>query len=87
MTRSLYGELDYVFGQRMLTLRTSIGQTQEGLAAALGITRNAIGRWEAGETYPKAAHLQAILALARHHRMIAAGEEEEEIRAFWRAAR
>jgi WD40 repeat protein/transcriptional regulator with XRE-family HTH domain len=86
MTRSLYGDPDYVFGQRMLALRTSIGLTQEGLAAVLGLTRKAIGRWEAGEAYPKAAHLQALLALALQHRVFAAGEEQEEIRAFWRAA-
>ncbi len=63
MPRSLHGERDYAFGQRMLTLRTSIGLTQEGLAAVLGITRKAVGRWEAGETYPKAAHLPTLLAL------------------------
>jgi WD40 repeat protein/transcriptional regulator with XRE-family HTH domain len=70
----------------MLTLRTSIGMTQEGLAAALGLTRKAIGRWEASERYPQAAHLQALLALALQHRAFSAGQEEEEIRAFWRAA-
>ena len=86
MRRSLHREPDYVFGHRMLTLRTSIGLTQDGLAAALGITRKAIGRWEAGERYPKAAHLQALLALALQHSVFAAGEEEEAIRAFWRAA-
>ncbi|EFH87903.1 NB-ARC domain-containing protein [Ktedonobacter racemifer] len=87
MSWPLYGELDYVFGQRMLALRTSIGLTQEGLAAALGITRKTIGRWEAGEMYPKAAHLQALLAFALQQGAFAAGQEEEEIRAFWSAAR
>ncbi|WP_052567913.1 helix-turn-helix domain-containing protein [Ktedonobacter racemifer] len=86
MSWPLHGEPDYVFGQRMLTLRTSIGLTQEGLAAALGITRKTIGRWEAGEMYPKATHLQALLAFALQHGAFAAGQEEEEIRAFWRAA-
>lgn len=86
MTRSLSGEPDYVFGQRILTLRTSIGVTQEGLAAVLGISRKAIGRWEAGESYPKAAHLQVLLVLALQHGAFVAGEEEEAIHAFWRAA-
>ncbi len=86
MSRSFHEERDYVFGQRMLTLRTSIGVTQEGLAALLGITRKAISRWEAGETYPKASHLQAILAFALQQRAFPAGQEEETIRAFWRAA-
>ena len=31
MKRSFYREADYVFGQAMLTLRTSIGLTQAGL--------------------------------------------------------
>ncbi len=53
MPWSLHTERD--FGQRMLA--------QEGLAAVLGITRKAVGRWEAGETYPKAAHLPTLLAL------------------------
>ncbi len=86
MTRSLYGEPDYVFGQRILTLRTSIGVTQEGLATLLSVSRKAIGRWEAGETHPKAAHLQALLVLAWQQGAFVAGQEEEEIRTFWRAA-
>ncbi len=86
MPQSLYGERDYGFGQRMLTLRTNIGLTQEGLAALLGITRKAVGRWEAGENYPKAAHLQTILALAVQQRAFPEGQEEEAIRTFWRAA-
>lgn len=38
MKRSPYGERDYAFGQRMLTLRTQIGLTQGGLAERLKIT-------------------------------------------------
>ncbi len=41
--------------------------------------------WEAGETYPKAEHLKALLAFAIRQQAFAAGREEEEIRAFWRA--
>jgi WD40 repeat protein/transcriptional regulator with XRE-family HTH domain len=86
MGRSLQGERDYIFGQKMLALRTSIGVTQEGLAALLGVTRKAIGRWEAGETYPNASHLQEILAFALSQRAFPVGEEEEAIRAFWQSA-
>jgi WD40 repeat protein/transcriptional regulator with XRE-family HTH domain len=86
MSRSLQGERDYGFGQRMLALRTSIGVTQEGLAAFLGVTRKAIGRWEAGETYPNARHLQEMLAFALAQRAFPPGEEEAAIRDFWRAA-
>jgi len=36
MKRHSYRERDYTFGQTMLTLRTSIGLTQIGLATRLG---------------------------------------------------
>src|SRR5260370_17089586 len=62
MKRSFYGEADYAFGQAMLTLRTSIGLTQAGLAELLGVSRRAIGKWEAGGSYPKASPLKALLA-------------------------
>src|SRR5712692_1490016 len=86
MKRSFYGEADYAFGQAMLTLRTAIGLTQAGLAELLGVSRRAIGKWEAGRSYPKASHLQALLAFAVRQRAFPAGREEEEIRAFWHAA-
>src|SRR6266849_7074164 len=86
MKRSFYGEADYAFGQAMLTLRTSIGLTQAGLAEVLGVSRRAIGKWEAGGSYPKASHLKALLAFAVRQRAFPAGREEEEIRAFWHAA-
>ncbi len=86
MKQSFYGERDYAFGQAMLTLRTSIGLTQAGLAAQLGISQKAVGRWEAGSSYPKAEHLKTLLALAVRQRAFPVGREEEEIRAFWHAA-
>src|SRR6266567_555593 len=86
MKRSFYGEADYAFGQAMLTLRTSIGLTQAGLAELLGVSRRAIGKWEAGGSYPKASHLKALLAFAVGQGAFPAGREEEEIRAFWHAA-
>ncbi len=70
----------------MLTLRTSIGLTQAGLAELLGVSRRAIGKWEAGVSYPKASHLKALLAFAVGQRAFASGREAEEIRAFWHAA-
>ncbi|GHO96468.1 tetratricopeptide repeat protein [Reticulibacter mediterranei] len=86
MPQSLHGERHYDFGQRMLTLRINIGLTQEGLAALLGITRKAVGRWEAGETYPKADHLKAFITLIFEQQGFQAGSEEEQIRALWRSA-
>lgn len=86
MSRSLHGEPDYIFGQRILTLRTRIGVTQESLAALLNISRKAVGRWETGEAYPKAAHLQALLTLAQQQDAFTDGQEEEAIRSFWQTA-
>src|SRR2546421_12469790 len=87
MKRFSYGERDYAFGQAMLTLRTTIGLTQAGLANLLGVSRRAVGEWEAGSSYPKAEHLKALLALAVQQQAFPAGREEEEIRALWKAAR
>ena len=53
MKGSSYRDRDYAFGQAMLTLRTTIGLTQAGLARHLDISRKAVGEWEAGLTYPK----------------------------------
>jgi transcriptional regulator with XRE-family HTH domain len=84
--RSSYGERDYAFGQRMLRLRTSIGLTQAGLADLLGVSRQAVGEWETGSSYPKADHLKQSIALGMQQQAFAASREEEEIRALWRAA-
>jgi transcriptional regulator with XRE-family HTH domain len=86
MQRFSYGERDYAFGQIMLSLRTALGLTQASLAELLGVSRKAIIRWEAGETYPKAEHLKALLAFAVEQQAFPIGREEEEIRAFWHAA-
>jgi WD40 repeat protein/transcriptional regulator with XRE-family HTH domain len=86
MKRFSYREQDYAFGQAMLTLRTNIGLTQAGLAELLGVSRRAIGKWEAGGAYPKAEHLKALLAFALKQQAFDAGHEEEEIRAFWKTA-
>src|SRR5947209_7258738 len=70
----------------MLTLRTSIGLTQAGLAERLGISRHAVVAWEAGRSYPSADHLKTCIALGVKLQAFPAGREEEEIRALWRAA-
>jgi len=86
MKRFSYGEQDYAFGQAMLALRITIGLTQAGLAERLRVSRKAIGRWEAGSSYPKAEHLKALLAFAVGQHAFPAGREEEEVRAFWQVA-
>ncbi len=86
MKRTSYGERDYAFGQLMVRLRTSVGLTQAGLAGLLGISRQALGEWESGSSYPKAEHLKYVIALGVRASAFAAGHEEEEIRVLWRAA-
>jgi WD40 repeat protein/transcriptional regulator with XRE-family HTH domain len=87
MKRFSYNERDYTFGKAMLTLRTTMGLTQRDLADLLGISRRAMGDWEAGSSYPKAEHLKRLIALGVQHQAFPAGREAEEIRAFWQAAR
>src|SRR2546426_8688826 len=91
MRRSLvkrysYHEQDYAFGQLMLTLRTTIGLTQAGLAELLHVHRRAVAGWEAGSSYPKADHLKELITLGMQQQAFAAGREEEEIRSLWKTA-
>ncbi len=86
MKRFSYRERDYAFGQAILTLRTTIGLTQAGLAELLGVSRRAVSEWEAGSTYPKAEHLKHLIALGVQQQAFPAGREAEEIRALWHAA-
>ncbi|MBQ2708028.1 MAG: helix-turn-helix transcriptional regulator [Clostridia bacterium] len=43
--------------------RTRAGMTQEYVAEALGISRQAVSKWEAGASEPTAANLAALAAL------------------------
>jgi WD40 repeat protein/transcriptional regulator with XRE-family HTH domain len=86
MDRIPHYEQDYAFGQQMLTLRTAIGLTQTGLADYLGVSRRAIGDWEAGNNYPKPDHLKHFIELVVNQRAFTPGHEQERIRELWRAA-
>jgi len=86
MQRASYDDRDYSFGQTILTLRAAIGLTQAGLAEYLGVSRRAVGAWEAGSKYPKATHLKQFIALAIEQRAFPAVREVEEIRGLWQAA-
>src|SRR5437016_6922782 len=84
--RHVYRERDYAFAQLVLTLRTAIGLTQTGLAERLGASRRAVAEWEGGLSYPKAERLKQLITLGMQQQAFAAGREEEEIRALWKAA-
>lgn len=56
------------------------------VAQFLGVSRFAVGEWEAGNKYPKAKHLQAFIQLMLQQRVFPAGSEAEAIRALWQAA-
>jgi WD40 repeat protein/transcriptional regulator with XRE-family HTH domain len=86
MKRFSYRERNYAFGQAMLTLRTNIGLTQAGLADLLGVSRRAVGEWEAGSSYPTAHHLQHVITLGVQQQAFPPGREAEEVRALWKAA-
>jgi transcriptional regulator with XRE-family HTH domain len=85
--KELKGDPDYAYGRLMLTLRTTIGLTQKRLANHLGISRRAVGEWEAGNSYPSVEHLKALIGLAVRNQAFAAGHEVEEIRLLWKVAR
>ncbi len=42
--------------------RIAAGLTQEQLAALMGVSYQAVGKWERGEGYPAAAQLPALAA-------------------------
>src|SRR6266566_5141551 len=86
MKRYSYRDRDYAFGQTMLALRTTIGLTQASLAEHLGVSRKAVGEWEAGLNYPQAAHLKAFISLVIEQQAFPLGRKEEEIRTLWQAA-
>ena len=86
MKRSSYRDQDYTFGQTMPTLRTAIGLTQGRLAAYLGVSRQAVGDWEVGISYPKAEHLKALIALGVQHQAFHTDQEAAEIHALWKAS-
>src|SRR5579859_3969101 len=81
-----YNEQDYTFGQAVLTLRMAIGLTQAELADTLGVSRRAVGEWEAGGSYPKTHHLKEFISLAVKSQAFHSGYEAVEIRRLWKAA-
>jgi len=77
---------DYAFGEAILALRLKIGLTQAGLAHLLGISRRALGAWEAGSSYPKIEQLKKLVALGIEQHAFSTGHEVEEVQALWQAS-
>lgn len=48
------------FGEKLYRLRTEQGISQEALARKLGVSRQAISRWELGEVIPDTANVLAV---------------------------
>ncbi len=48
------------FSEKLMTLRAGRGWSQEKLAGELGVTRQAVGRWERGECLPNAVGLTGL---------------------------
>lgn len=50
--------------EKLVALRTARGLAQEALAEALGVSRQAIGKWESGQALPE---LPGLIALSRYY--------------------
>ena len=50
-------------GERIRQLRTQRNMPQQALADSLGVTRQAVAKWESGASRPSAANLMALCRL------------------------
>lgn len=85
--RSKYRERDFTFANHFVSVRNAIGTTQAELARTLGVSEQAVQKWEGGLSIPTASHLKDFIALAIQQRAFPAGQEVEEARTIWRIAR
>ena len=53
------------FAENLAALRKRAGYTQETLAEALGVSRQAVGKWESGQGLPEASTLLTLADLRR----------------------
>lgn len=51
--------------ERLVQIRRGSGMTQESVAARLGISRQALSKWETGEALPSTANLIALADIYR----------------------
>ena len=57
------GENNMRFSEKLIRLRAEKGLSQEGLANELGVSRQAVSKWEAGAAMPELAKLVALAQL------------------------
>src|SRR5215472_9741131 len=84
--RTSYTRRDATFSQAILELRTTMVLTQSKLGALLGLSRQAVGEWEASRNFPRTEHLKALIVLAVQRRAFPARRESEAIHALWKKA-
>ena len=49
-----------IFSEKLQILRKNKGYTQEALADKLGVSRQAVAKWESGQIYPDISNLIQI---------------------------
>src|SRR5256714_4661651 len=74
------------FGRSCVRLRQRMGLTQRALGRLLGISEQAIQRWERGVHSPKPEHLEQLLALCLERHAFVLGREHERAHQLWLAA-
>ena len=52
-----------IFSEKLQILRKNKGFTQEALAEKLGVSRQAVAKWESGQIYPDISNLISISEL------------------------
>lgn len=61
------------FGEKLTGLRKREGLSQEALAEQLGVSRQAVSRWEQGAALPDAGETAALRPAVQRGRGMAAG--------------
>ena len=57
-----------ILGEKIAQLRRKNGWSQEELADKMGVSRQAVSKWESGQTMPDSgAHIASVLPLRGDH--------------------
>ncbi|HEX3039732.1 MAG TPA: helix-turn-helix transcriptional regulator [Caproiciproducens sp.] len=57
---TFYEVVKVIFAEKLQTLRKGNGMSQESLAEALGVSRQAVSKWESGQSYPEMDKMIAL---------------------------